>query len=103
MINLAAMQADDALLTDIGRGTITFDTAPTDDQLATFLVRWRAEIHAYPIPDLVTLADARAVILTAAEAAVADRPERSNLMLHVLAAWLLGMAAIIGVIVWFAR
>lgn len=101
MINLAAMQADDALLTGIGRGAITFDTAPTDDQLATLLTRWRAAILADPIPELITSADARTVVLIAAEPF--RRPERSYLLLHVLAAWLLGMAAIIGAIVWFAR
>ncbi|MGH3821861.1 MAG: anti-sigma-D factor RsdA, partial [Pseudonocardiaceae bacterium] len=61
--DLAAVQADDALLDMIGAGH-----APSDanDELTRVLAAWRHEVHAEPVKELVDTSTALAVIRAAA-------------------------------------
>jgi hypothetical protein len=61
--DLAAVQADDALLDMIGAGHIPSDT---DDELTRVLAAWRREVHAEPVPELVDTSTALATIRAAA-------------------------------------
>jgi hypothetical protein len=61
--DLAAVQADDALLDMIGAGQTASDT---DDELTRVLAAWRREVHAAPVPELVDTRTALATIRSAA-------------------------------------
>lgn len=61
--DLAAVQADDALLDMIGAGHPVSDT---DDELTRVLAAWRREVHATPVPELVNTSTALATIRAAA-------------------------------------
>ncbi len=61
--DLAAVQADDALIDMIGAGHIPGDV---DDDLTQVLAAWRREVHAQPVPELVDTSAALAVIRAAA-------------------------------------
>ncbi|MDT7711802.1 MAG: hypothetical protein QOG46_491 [Pseudonocardiales bacterium] len=61
--DLAAVQADDALLDMIGAGHPASDT---DDELTRVLAAWRREVHATPVPELVDTGTALATIRAAA-------------------------------------
>src|SRR5918911_692570 len=62
--DLAALQADDALLDLIGSG----GHIPTDsdDELTRALAAWRREVHAEPVKELVDTSTALAAIRAAA-------------------------------------
>jgi Anti-sigma-D factor RsdA to sigma factor binding region len=62
-VDLAAVQADDALLDLIGRAGHTPGDA--DDELTRVLAAWRREVHAEPFGELVDTNTALAVILAA--------------------------------------
>ncbi|MBV9162491.1 MAG: hypothetical protein JO281_13270 [Pseudonocardiales bacterium] len=59
-VDLAAVQADDALLDLIGQAGHT--PSDTDDQLTRVLAAWRCEVHAEPFSELVDTDTALAVI-----------------------------------------
>ncbi len=61
--DLAAVQADDALLDMIGAGHTPSDA---DDELTRVLAAWRREVHAEPVPELVDTSTALAAIRAAA-------------------------------------
>jgi hypothetical protein len=61
--DLAAVQADDALLDMIGAGHTPSDA---DDELTRVLAAWRREVNAAPIPELVDTSAALATIRAAA-------------------------------------
>jgi anti-sigma-D factor RsdA-like protein len=68
--DLAAVQADDALLDMIGAGHTVSDT---DDELTRVLAAWRREVHAAPVPELVDTSTALATIRAAARQPVRRR------------------------------
>jgi hypothetical protein len=68
-VDLAAVQADDALLGLIGSGHAPSDA---DDELTRVLAAWRHEVHAAPVRELVDTSTALAVI----RAAAARQPTR---------------------------
>jgi hypothetical protein len=68
--DLAAVQADDALLDMIGAGHTVSDT---DDELTRVLAAWRREVHATPVPELVDTSTALATIRAAARQPVRRR------------------------------
>lgn len=61
--DLAAVQADDALLDMIGAGHAPRDA---DDELTRVLAAWRDEVHAEPVRELVDTSTALALIRAAA-------------------------------------
>lgn len=61
--DLAAVQADDALLDMIGAGHAPSDAA---DELTRVLAAWRHEVHAEPVKELVDTSTALALIRAAA-------------------------------------
>jgi len=61
--DLAAVQADDALLDMIGAGHAPSDA---DDELTRVLAAWRSEVHAEPVKELVDTSTALALIRAAA-------------------------------------
>lgn len=61
--DLAAVQADDALLDMIGAGHAPSDA---DDELTRVLTAWRHEVHAEPVRELVDTSTALALIRAAA-------------------------------------
>jgi hypothetical protein len=62
--DLAALQADDALLDMIGSGEHV--PSDSDDELTRVLAAWRREVHADPVKELVDTSTALAVIRAAA-------------------------------------
>jgi uncharacterized membrane protein YgcG len=68
--DLAAVQADDALLDLLGSGGTPSDAS---DELTRVLAAWRREVHADPIRELVDTNTALAVIRAAARAPVRGR------------------------------
>ena len=62
--DLAALQADDALLDMIGSGEHI--PSDSDDELTRVLAAWRREVHAEPVKELVDTSTALAVIRAAA-------------------------------------
>jgi anti-sigma-D factor RsdA-like protein len=68
--DLAALQADDALLDLIGSGHTPSDA---DDELTRVLAAWRREVHAEPVKELVDTSTALAAIRAAAR-----RPARRH-------------------------
>lgn len=62
--DLAALQADDALLDLIGSGGHT--PSDSDDELTRVLAAWRREVHAEPVKELVDTSTAMSVIRAAA-------------------------------------
>jgi hypothetical protein len=68
--DLAAVQADDALLDLLGSGGTPSDAS---DELTCVLAAWRREVHAEPIRELVDTNTALAVIRAAARAPVRRR------------------------------
>jgi hypothetical protein len=66
-VDLAAVQADDALLDLIGRGGHTPSDA--DDELTRVLAAWHREVHAEPFGELVDTNTALAVIHAAQQSA----------------------------------
>lgn len=62
--DLAALQADDALLDLIGSGGHT--PSDSDDELTRVLAAWRREVHAEPIKEVVDTSTAMSVIRAAA-------------------------------------
>jgi hypothetical protein len=58
--DLAAVQADDALLDAIGGGRLVVNA--DDEELTRVLVGWRREVHAVPLPELVDQATALAAV-----------------------------------------
>ncbi len=61
--DLAAMQADDALLDMIGAG---HEPSEGEDELTRVLAAWRDEVHAEPVRELVDTSTALALIRAAA-------------------------------------
>lgn len=61
--DLAALQADDALLDLIGGGAHI--SSDTDDELTRVLSEWRREVHAEPVREIVDTTTAMAVIRAA--------------------------------------
>jgi Anti-sigma-D factor RsdA to sigma factor binding region len=68
--DLAAVQADDALLDLIGSGHGPSDA---DDELTRVLVAWRHEVHTQPARELVDTSTAMALIRAAARRPVRQR------------------------------
>lgn len=62
--DLAALQADDALLDMIGSGGHV--SSDSDDELTRLLAAWRREVHAEPVKDVVDTSTAMSVIRAAA-------------------------------------
>jgi Anti-sigma-D factor RsdA to sigma factor binding region len=62
--DLAALQADDALLDLIGSGR--YIPSESDDELTRVLAAWRREVHAEPTKELVDTSTAMSVIRAAA-------------------------------------
>ncbi|HET9254784.1 MAG TPA: anti-sigma-D factor RsdA, partial [Pseudonocardiaceae bacterium] len=62
--DLAAVQADDALLDMIGGGG--YIPSDADDELTRVLAEWRREVHAEPVREIVDTTTAMAVIRAAA-------------------------------------
>lgn len=62
-VDLAAVQADDALLDMIGAGHASSDA---DDELTRVLAAWRQEVYAEPVRELVDTSTALAAIRAAA-------------------------------------
>jgi len=62
--DLAALQADDALLDLIGSGR--YIPSESDDELTRVLAAWRREVHAEPTRELVDTSTAMSVIRAAA-------------------------------------
>ena len=63
-VDLAALQADDALLDLIGSGQ--YVPSESDDELTRVLAAWRREVHAEPARELVDTSTAMSVIRAAA-------------------------------------
>lgn len=84
-VDLVAVQADDELISAIAAGT-TVSTGPSvgygsDDRIMAVLAAWRADADAEPVPELVDVDTALAVI-----ASTRPRPGRIRLLAPVAAA-----------------
>ncbi len=70
--DLAAIQADDALLDALSGSPPTFP--PADEPLANVLLQWRREVDAEPIPELVDTDTAMKLVADAKRPAPRRRP-----------------------------
>ena len=66
--DLAAVQADDALLDALGT-----DPTPSDADVARALLAWRREVDATPIPTLVDVDTALAIVRARSRRSLAGR------------------------------
>src|ERR1700759_2741496 len=71
-VDLAAVQADDALLSMLGRGVGSIPAGSTDAELARVLTAWRREVDAEPFGDLVA-PDTAPTMITAARRSATTR------------------------------
>jgi hypothetical protein len=74
--DLAAVQADDALLDFLGSGGTP---SGASDELTRVLAAWRCEVHAEPVGELVDTSTALAVIHAAARRPVHHHPVYSSI------------------------
>lgn len=61
-VSLAAVMSDDMFLDALARGAVN-----GDDELVCVLARWRRLVLAEPVPELVSVSEAVAVVRAAAE------------------------------------